>query len=1027
MKAKTVIISLAVTGALVAGGIYGAYYVIQSRKSPVQVVPVTNVNSGYWGTTDTIYGTITSQVAQNVLLDEEYSVEEVFVEAGQEVKEGDPLFSYDMTLPELELELKELELQTYELEKTRLERDLERLRNGTYTTASLDYNDMGSMTASGEMDLIIEEPSGAGGGAGGTEGSGSGQGGLSIDSATVIPQSTEGTSQGNTEGSTETTGQTVPESTEETNPQTTGETVPDSQPGTETVPAEEGGIEIESVETVAGTVEGLTTEEETEGTTEETGESQEQTTMDTYVSSFLAYYSLLKEYEKDGMTDVFADALIGALNIRNTHLAEKKDRVIPLQESEAVVADYVLTEEALQSFQKAGTEDPQAYVEEMERMALTFFQTRNQELEGIGLENLSLEKINTLLSKSEALYKSLDGTKQQEAYSYVIYAIKILGSNIQQGGVNEKSKQAYTAYAILTDTAKSAVQEALKADAVLAAAWEKVEDLALGKSESEYEVTQYAELIDGELQVLSSQKFMPNETVFLSAEELDFYTFSEWRIVKTDGTEIEAGNASETSFVMPESDVSVYAKYLLDATSVESAVNQFLQAAETARSEEAMQSETYLEGLKDTINLYQTMLSELPAEIMDESGAMMEEYALKTEVMRCIDLERQEELEDSYKALCLAYVDALITGLDPQNLTREALEEAKDAYAKLGVSWGQEITSAYLLDAYEVILMIQEIDTSLEEDAVKAAVQAAADAYYLLPEEGKALVWNLDLLEQLMEEYGIQWPEETESEFGDDFGDFGDFGDLGMDEGSTSEEIQSMIKDTEREIAEKDRQIREAEIALGQSQRILDGKVVKSTLDGTVVSVGESDGTSEDEYFVKVASATGLYARGSMNELDLETIHVGDTISGMQMDTGLTFTAVIKEISEYPDVSGESMSYGSENTNASYYPFLALIDNAEELSEGDAELYLSDSVTDYSSIISLENYFVRTENDGRAYVYIQGEDGKLKKQYVELGQEYYGIVTEIRSGLEESDLIAFPYGDDVAEGADTVEVDSLMN
>ena len=107
--------------------------------------------------------------------------------------------------------------------------------------------------------------------------------------------------------------------------------------------------------------------------------------------------------------------------------------------------------------------------------------------------------------------------------------------------------------------------------------------------------------------------------------------------------------------------------------------------------------------------------------------------------------------------------------------------------------------------------------------------------------------------------------------------------------------------------------------------------------------------------------------------------------------------------------------------------FLALIDNAEELSEGDAELYLSDSVTDYSSIISLENYFVRTENDGRAYVYIQGEDGKLKKQYVELGQEYYGIATEIRSGLEESDLIAFPYGDDVAEGADTVEVDSLMN
>ena len=89
MKVKTVVISLAVTGALVAGGIYGAYYVLQSRKSPVEVVPVANVNSGYWGTTNTIYGTVTSQVAQNVTLDEEYAVDEIYVEAGQEVKEGD--------------------------------------------------------------------------------------------------------------------------------------------------------------------------------------------------------------------------------------------------------------------------------------------------------------------------------------------------------------------------------------------------------------------------------------------------------------------------------------------------------------------------------------------------------------------------------------------------------------------------------------------------------------------------------------------------------------------------------------------------------------------------------------------------------------------------------------------------------------------------------------------------------------------------------------------------------------------------
>ena len=104
---------------------------------------------------------------------------------------------------------------------------------------------------------------------------------------------------------------------------------------------------------------------------------------------------------------------------------------------------------------------------------------------------------------------------------------------------------------------------------------------------------------------------------------------------------------------------------------------------------------------------------------------------------------------------------------------------------------------------------------------------------------------------------------------------------------------------------------------------------------------------------------------------------------------------------------------------------MALIEDTEEITEGDAELYLTDTVTDYSNIITLENYFIRTENDGRSYVYIQGEDGRLKKQYVELGQEFYAMVVEIRSGLDESDLIAFPYGDDVMEGAATKEVDAL--
>jgi hypothetical protein len=53
-----------------------------------------------------------------------------------------------------------------------------------------------------------------------------------------------------------------------------------------------------------------------------------------------------------------------------------------------------------------------------------------------------------------------------------------------------------------------------------------------------------------------------------------------------------------------------------------------------------------------------------------------------------------------------------------------------------------------------------------------------------------------------------------------------------------------------------------------------------------------------------------------------------------------------------------------------------------------------------------------------------GDDGLLEKRYIKTGSNAYGTV-EIRSGLKEKDYIAFPYGDHVKEGAETVIVSSL--
>ena len=261
----------------------------------------------------------------------------------------------------------------------------------------------------------------------------------------------------------------------------------------------------------------------------------------------------------------------------------------------------------------------------------------------------------------------------------------------------------------------------------------------------------------------------------------------------------------------------------------------------------------------------------------------------------------------------------------------------------------------------------------------------------------------------------------------DDFGDFGGSGDLGGGDGLsyTAEELKEAIADKKRTIKECELQIRESDLKLKQFQRELDNKIVKSSMNGVVKSAGTVDDAVVEENFIVITGASGMYVQGTLNELKLETVKVGDQIQGTSYESGMGFTATITEISSYP-VSGDSFYFGysSENTNASYYPFLAYIEDTEDLTEGDVEIQIVESTP--STGIYLEKYFIQEESSGKEYVYIQGEDGLLKKQYVQTGIDAYGMAKEIRSGLTLQDKIAFPYGKDVMEGAATREVDNLF-
>ena len=96
-------------------------------------------------------------------------------------------------------------------------------------------------------------------------------------------------------------------------------------------------------------------------------------------------------------------------------------------------------------------------------------------------------------------------------------------------------------------------------------------------------------------------------------------------------------------------------------------------------------------------------------------------------------------------------------------------------------------------------------------------------------------------------------------------------------------------------------------------------------------------------------------------------------------------TAEITEISKYPS-NADGNSYGGDsNPNASSYPFTAYIEDSDDLINHEyVDIQIEGNGGNGSSVY-LPKALIRMEN-GQSYVYIEGKNKKLKKQYVRTGQ-----------------------------------------
>lgn len=243
--------------------------------------------------------------------------------------------------------------------------------------------------------------------------------------------------------------------------------------------------------------------------------------------------------------------------------------------------------------------------------------------------------------------------------------------------------------------------------------------------------------------------------------------------------------------------------------------------------------------------------------------------------------------------------------------------------------------------------------------------------------------------------------------------------------------------DLNKAILEKAQAVKEQEVNLKVAKLKLDKKLaelgdgnVYAEFDGTVKTVRDPDEAyNNSEAVVELSGGGGYYVTGTLSEMDLGSVQVGDTVSISSWMTGAACEGTIVSIDDYPTSNGNN--WGDGNSNVSYYPFKVFVTEDANLQPNDyvdIQYQKDTSAEESGSSLYLESMFIRTDN-GKSYVMARGEDGRLEQRWVQTGRDLWGSYTQIRGGLTIDDYVAFPYGRDVVEGAHTQEAtaDQLYN
>ena len=193
-----------------------------------------------------------------------------------------------------------------------------------------------------------------------------------------------------------------------------------------------------------------------------------------------------------------------------------------------------------------------------------------------------------------------------------------------------------------------------------------------------------------------------------------------------------------------------------------------------------------------------------------------------------------------------------------------------------------------------------------------------------------------------------------------------------------------------------------------------------------------SDSSSDSSAFITILSTGAYRVKGKVNELNRSSIVQGESvIVRSRADETQTWKGTLSKIDEQnsDSDSSESSVYGdssSSDSSSSSYPFYVDLESSDGLMLGQhVYIELDEGQDEVKSGVWLSDFYIVDADSANPYVWVAGENGKLEKRDVILGQYDENLMEyEIADGLTEDDSIAFP-SEALEEGLATADVSTM--